>query len=274
MIKWFIFCSLFICGWATGATIESINSPTSVNVVIEDQVLTVGVKGSSLSFCREKSDFKMWSKTNLIGKSVVLSNGELVVSLGSDLVNLEELLARNGFVYSETYKTAVVSAAAERRGDWACATKDAVFMLVLKDERAASLIGALALNESKYNGYPWPWTLNVQGVSMYFSTRMDAYREIQKNLRNGIVSFDIGLLQISWKFHSNRFASAWDALEPSTNIRVSYEIVSELQSQYRDLKKTIRCYHNCKDELRGAVYLESFNKNFDELVKAKRRENG
>lgn len=274
MIKRVVLCAVLICGWANAATIESINSPTSVNVVSEDQVSTVGVKGSPLSFCREKSDFPMWSKTNLIGKSLVLSNNELVVSVGSDLVNLEELLARNGFIYSETYKTAVVNAAAERRGDWACATKDAVFMLVLKNEQAASLIGALALNESIYNGYPWPWTLNVQGISMYFPTRMDAYREIQKNLRNGIVGFDIGLMQISWKFHSSRFVSAWDALEPATNIRVSYEIVAELQSQHRDLKKTIRCYHNCKNELRGAVYLERFNKNFDELVKAKRRENG
>ena len=41
---------------------------------------------------------------------------------------------------------------------------------------------------------PWPWTINVQGKSMYFSTKAEAITEVSRVLKQGIRNIDIGCM--------------------------------------------------------------------------------
>ncbi len=115
----------------------------------------------------------------------------------------------------------------------------------------AELFYAIVLNESKYSVdggktlLPWPWTLNHKKKPYFFETRLDAYLFIKGLVDEGHTNFDVGLAQVNWKWHSKKFDSLWDALEPYKNLSVA---AAHFRSQYDrpvcdDWVTAIGCYH-------------------------------
>ncbi len=87
----------------------------------------------------------------------------------------------------------------------------------------ASVLYAVALTESGktiQTGIfrPWPWTLNVAGQPKRFKTFQAACAEIQHQLRHGVRSIDIGLMQLNWRWHRQRLKQPCQALQPYTNL--------------------------------------------------------
>lgn len=251
------------------ATIRNINTPTQFDIEDESGVQTVNLTGHPIRFCNQ-SDFASWAAANMQGKNVAFQNNLIYIFIQNQWVMLNELLVRNGYVYDPNLIDAQEVAAAERRGEWACSTKDAIFQLVLRDPSEAKIVATIAMVESNYKGYPWPWTINVQGKSMYFQSREEAYKKIMEYISAGVTSIDIGLTQINWKYHSKHFSSPWDALQPSKNIQVSQHILTTLHQRLGDWGATIKCYHNCVDPVRGMRYLQGFAKQYDEIANLKR----
>ncbi|OLU25667.1 Soluble lytic murein transglycosylase [Pseudomonas sp. PA15(2017)] len=88
----------------------------------------------------------------------------------------------------------------------------------------SELLYAVAKTESnaklRIGYFPWPWTLNVKGKAMYFSTREEACRAalegIQKHGERGV---DIGLTQQNWGYVGKEwFSHPCDALDPYANL--------------------------------------------------------
>ena len=260
--------SLFLVSLVANATITEARSPTQYVVNTDSGLQLLTVAGHPLKFC-DQSTFSNFAQDHLIGSRLVNQDGQVFVAILSQWISLEEVLVRNGFLFSaERWETSSI-AASERKGEWACSAKEAIFRIVLKDPGYALVIGAIAQNESKYKGYPWPWTLNVHGKSYYFESRTKAHDFIQLLLKNGIRSFDVGLTQINWKYHSHRFKSPWDALNPIVNIQTSKIILADLIKKTGDLERAIACYHNCVDKVLGQKYLNKFRREYDALVLAK-----
>lgn len=97
------------------------------------------------------------------------------------------------------------------------------------------ILYSIALTESgkKYqNGHfkPWPWTLNVQGQSLFFRTREAAWLALTTYLSLGITLIDVGLMQVNWYYHSRRLQDPWLALDPNFNAKIGAQILRE---QYR-----------------------------------------
>lgn len=254
---------------AQAMSIAQASTAVALIVESEGEYASMAVSGHALNFCNVPS-FPQWARSNLVGKSVASQQDQAVVNINGQWVSIGELLVRNGYVYDPQFADALEVAAAERRGEWACAAKDAIFQLVLRDNGTAKVVAAIAMNESKYRGYPWPWTINAQGKSLYFESREQAYHYIQRLIAAGVMSFDIGLTQINWKYHSHHFQSPWDALQPSKNIQVSNTILMALHTRLGTWEKAIKCYHNCVDQARGTQYLQNFTRQYDELANLKR----
>lgn len=268
MIRILVALCILQFSFVVKATIAEARSPTQYVVSTDSgpQLLTIG--GQPLKFC-DQSTFSNFARNYLVGNRLANQDGQVYVAILTQWLPLEELLVRNGFVFSaDRWETSSI-AASERKGEWACAAKEAIFRIVLKDPGYALVIGAIAQNESKYKGYPWPWTLNVHGKSYYFDSRTKAHDFIQLLLKNGIRSFDVGLTQINWKYHSHRFKSPWDALNPVVNIQTSKTILADLIRKKGDLESAIACYHNCVDKALGQKYLNNFKREYSALVLAK-----
>lgn len=117
----------------------------------------------------------------------------------------------------------------------------------------AKLFYALILNESRSpvsNGgavkvLPWPWTVNYQGKSHYFPDRNSAFQFTKSLVDRGFTNFDVGLGQINWYWHKERFVGLWEAFNPYTNLSVA---AKHFKEQYqRDECNTwelaVGCYH-------------------------------
>lgn len=73
---------------------------------------------------------------------------------------------------------------------------------------------------------PWPWALNVDGETRFYATRVAAYSDLRRELPRR-ANIDIGLGQVSWRWHATRLGSPWAALDPYLNLRTAARILRE-----------------------------------------------
>jgi Transglycosylase SLT domain len=116
----------------------------------------------------------------------------------------------------------------------------------------AELLYAIAATESLY-GYtdavsnktiygPWPWSLNINRRGVRFDHRVEAYQALIAAIAQHL-SVDVGLTQISWRWHQQRFESPWTALDPYTNLMVGADILFEQYQKTGDWWVAVGDYH-------------------------------
>lgn len=119
----------------------------------------------------------------------------------------------------------------------------------------AAVLYALALIESGRDHErrvvaPWPWALNIGGRAHY----PDSQAEAIQLLEQATGSVDVGLGQISVRWHGGRVASPTVLLDPQTNLKIVADILIEgLNSSGSDIELGIGRYHTW-DELRARQY--------------------
>ena len=117
---------------------------------------------------------------------------------------------------------------------------------------------AIALTESGQSrmtaGYrPWPWTLSIDGEPYFFPTREKARTALLEALRRQPVQLGIGLFQVEHRFHSDRFDSVEEMLDPYENSRVAAEIFLEgLAMAGGDVWQAIGLFHSATPDLAEA----------------------
>lgn len=161
-------------------------------------------------------------------------------------------------------------AMAERKGAWSCHDKTFLFDLAAKRKGLpdGKILYSIAMNESKRNGNPYPWTINAFGRGYFFNTREEAYSAAQWLVNHKYTLFDIGIMQVNWKYHHKRFDSLWDAFQPTTNINAASDILLENYTTTNDWAKSVKWYHN-RGAARGKMYFKKFIKHFEEISKEK-----
>lgn len=126
----------------------------------------------------------------------------------------------------------------------------------------AELLYAVALTESGKSAgagtarRPWPWTLNIAGHGRFFASRTEAWRTLDKALRDGEDRIDVGLMQINWRYHRTLLKSSWQALEPYENLRSAAGILRECYRERSDWWASVGCYHAPGDHERARRYRE------------------
>ncbi|WP_250482524.1 transglycosylase SLT domain-containing protein [Caballeronia sp. GACF5] len=246
---------------AHAAIIDSIISPT--RIVLDDGVkrAIVELPGEPVYTCGLKP-FLAWAN-RFEGQTVGAAAGGLAVSIDGSPVSLESLFVKAGWLRPANLTDDAQASIAERRGGWACASAQTPFD-VMHTSVDPKILAGIALNESAYNGRAWPWTLNVAGRGFFFRTREDAYRAIRYLISNGRSNFDIGLMQVNWGYHSKRFANAWDALAPATNIRVAEDILNENYRLTHSAVKAVAYYHSA-NPAPGREYVARFVKHLSQI---------
>lgn len=127
---------------------------------------------------------------------------------------------------------------------------------------------SLALTESQRNGKPWPWTMNYAGKSYFFRDRETLHDAMQLLIARGRKNFDVGPMQVHWRYHSKKFDSTWAATDPFTNMVVGAQILIDRYRESGNWVKAIAAYHS-KTEHLGRIYLTNFAKNYDKARKEK-----
>lgn len=99
----------------------------------------------------------------------------------------------------------------------------------------------------------WPWTVNTEGVSRYFTTKEDAMAFVRETQARGVRSIDVGCLQVNLKWHPDAFPDLETAFEPRANARYAAKFLGELRQAHGSLDDAIARYHSAQSE-RGAAY--------------------
>lgn len=239
--------------------------PGVATVTDGQSVRTAPITGMNPSHETCSSGYAAWVKKYLLSMPVDLDSDGSISSESA-----RAAMVRSGFAVSITDKSLLGymdEAAASRAGEWDCVSRTALFDAIAKSKDIhADILYGIAMNESQRDGKPWPWTINVFGRGYYFDDRTEAWRAAKWLVDHGYTSFDIGIMQVNWKYHGSRFTSLWDAFQPSNNIRAAADIVLENYKLTGNWADAVTWYHNRKDRERGQAYFARFVKYFNTSV--------
>ena len=137
-----------------------------------------------------------------------------------------------------------------------------------------ALLYAVALTESARpvgspaRVRPWPWTLNMAGRGVFFASRLAAWRALTVWLEEGKRSVDIGLMQVSWRYHERHLSTPWQALDPYHNLRVGAGILKACYQTRRGWWASVGCYHAPANSERAFRYRGRVASRWRRLVNA------
>jgi hypothetical protein len=246
---------------AYAASIVEAVSPTAFVVQTEAEKRILLIDGSPVLYCGLAA-FHQWA-ARIVGAPVERTPAGVEVAFNGERVELQSLLVDGGWLRSATLTDGAQAAITERRGGWDCAPKAEPFV-ALSDKVHPYVLAGIAMNESAYRGRPWPWTLNVAGQGMFFATREDAHSAIQRLVAANRCDFDVGIMQVNWCYHRQRFSSAWDALSPLSNVRAAEAILTDNKQRSGSPMTAVAWYHSATPS-RGGPYLARFMTNLKQL---------
>lgn len=157
---------------------------------------------------------------------------------------IETLIRTGNAIWaSREVDATTVEAIAEGRGIWRQMPHQAIFD-VLKTRTPSAYMAAIANQESGRQGRFWPWTINFAGKGYFFNSKEQAVAAAKHLISRGEQLFDVGLMQVNWYFHRQRFSSIEQAFEPATNIRAADEIVQGHLSETGSMQEALGRYHS------------------------------
>lgn len=254
--------ALACSGGARAASITQVISPVSLVLASGATREVASIDGTPVLYCGLHA-FETWAAP-LVGQTVRSTpDTGMSVSVDARDVSLAGLMVRSGWLRPVELDDEAQVAMTEGRGGWACAQAVTPFE-ILHTSVDPRVLAGIALNESAYHGRAWPWTLNVAGRGYFFRSREDAAGAIRKLIAAGRCDFDVGLMQVNWCYHRQRFASPWDALAPATNVRVAEDILNENYSRTHSVAKAIAWYHSA-NPAPGSAYLARFVRHINQI---------
>lgn len=100
---------------------------------------------------------------------------------------------------------------------------------------------------------PWPWTVTAEGVGTFYPGKVEAIRAVQSLQARGVLSIDVGCMQVNLLHHPSAFRSLDDAFDPALNARYAARFLLTLFEKLRAWPEAAAGYHSMNPEL-GAPY--------------------
>jgi len=118
--------------------------------------------------------------------------------------------------------------------------KNFIQKVEFENQIPSGLLQAIAKVESGYH----PYAVNVAGRPVIAKNIIQATAVIEEALSSGIQNIDIGLMQINYRWHGEKFQSYTEMLNPKTNIKYAGALLAGLYRQHGSWHKAIRYYHS------------------------------
>ena len=111
------------------------------------------------------------------------------------------------------------------------------------------LLGAIARIESGRPDLggsvrPWPWTINADGRGYAFGSKAEAIDAIVRLRERGILSIDVGCMQINLMYHAKAFSTLDEALDPLANVKYSARFLLALRTETGAWRSAVAFYHS------------------------------
>jgi hypothetical protein len=115
------------------------------------------------------------------------------------------------------------------------------------------VLHAVALNETgrKSEGRlrPWPWAINREGQGFWFDSYEEALAFARASLAEGRPSFDVGCVQINYRWHGHAFPTLEDMFDPEWTATYAAQFLRTLYEERGDWTAAAGAYHSLTPEL-------------------------
>jgi len=91
---------------------------------------------------------------------------------------------------------------------------------------------------------PWPWTVNMEGKGVWFTTLDEARAYVFRNFKRGARSFDVGCFQINYKWHHQGFSSIDEMFDPEANALYAARFLRRLYDEHGNWIDAAGSYHS------------------------------
>lgn len=91
---------------------------------------------------------------------------------------------------------------------------------------------------------PWPWTIDVGGQGAFFPTKQAAIDAVRTLQAQGVLSIDVGCLQINLSYHGAAFSNLQQAFDPTLNVAYGTQFLKVLFRQTGDWDSAVGRYHS------------------------------
>ena len=155
----------------------------------------------------------------------------------------------------------------------------AFMQVAIEYQIPADVYYAIALQESgrytkTYGFKVWPWALNINYTTYYPESYEAATALIEKTLSEGSEWIAVGMMQVYWKYHKERFKeNPYYALDIATNLRLGAKLFDEaLAYHHGDIWKAVGYYYagvitSERERLETEVYIYGVQSKLEKYVK-------
>ena len=99
----------------------------------------------------------------------------------------------------------------------------------------------------------WPWAINREGKGYWFKTREEALAFAKASLAEGRTSFDVGCVQINYRWHGHAFPSLEDMFDPEWTATYAAQFLRTLYEERGSWSAAAGAYHSLTPELARQV---------------------
>lgn len=97
----------------------------------------------------------------------------------------------------------------------------------------------------------WPWTIDVDGQGAFLPTEQAAIEVVHMLQEQGVLSIDVGCVQINLWYHPDAFANLRQAFDPERNATYGARFLKALFRQTQDWGIAAGLYHSAIATLAG-----------------------
>ena len=90
----------------------------------------------------------------------------------------------------------------------------------------------------------WPWTVSAEGIGTYYANKADAIAAVEALQARGVVSIDVGCMQVNLMYHPSAFRSLEQAFDPGPNAAYAARFLTSLYGKLRDWPEAAAAYHS------------------------------
>jgi hypothetical protein len=106
---------------------------------------------------------------------------------------------------------------------------------------------------------PYPWAINREGKGHWFQSREEALAFAEASLAEGRRSFDVGCVQINYRWHGHAFPTIEDMFDPEWTATYAAQFLRTLYEERGDWSAAAGAYHSLTPEL-ASVYRQRFDR--------------
>ena len=90
----------------------------------------------------------------------------------------------------------------------------------------------------------WPWTINAAGIGYHYNSRAEAVAAVQSFRQQGVMSIDVGCLQVNLQQHPDAFSSLDLAFDPQRNALYAGSFLLQMYDKTGSWPRAAAAYHS------------------------------